>query len=80
MQYRDGMLMLLVKITDHENLPMQYTEIFAVVTIAKFIRKILIYFLFLLKTWTVGKRVSTVYALKQKLENMYTHAYPRFAI
>ena len=34
----------------YENLPMQYTEIFSVVKIENFIRKMLIFFLFLLKT------------------------------
>ena len=34
----------------YENLPMQYTEIFLAVKIENFIRKMLIFFLFLLKT------------------------------
>ena len=34
----------------YENLPMQYTEIFSTSKIANFIRKMLIFFLFLLKT------------------------------
>ena len=34
----------------YENLPMQYTEIFSAVKIENVIRKMLIFFLFLLKT------------------------------
>ena len=34
----------------YENLPMQYTEIFSPVKIENFVRKSLIFFLFLLKT------------------------------
>ena len=34
----------------YENLPMQYTEIFSPVKIENFVRKFLIFFLFLLKT------------------------------
>ena len=40
----------------YENLPVQYTEIFSPVKIENFIRKILIFFLFLLNTYTVGTR------------------------
>ena len=43
--------MVLKSRTKHyENLPMQYTEIFSPVKIENFVRKILIFFLFLLKT------------------------------
>ena len=39
-----------VEVVDYENLPMQYTEIFFCCKNEKFIRQILIFFLFLFKT------------------------------
>ena len=39
-----------VKRNHYEDLPMQYTVIFSAVKIENFIRKMLIFFLFLLKT------------------------------
>ena len=40
----------------YENLPMKYTDFFSVKEKENFIRKILIFFLYLLKTEIVGRR------------------------
>ena len=37
-----------------ENMPMQYKENFSAIKIEKFIEKVLIFSIFLLKTWIVG--------------------------